>query len=45
MAGKDNLIPFGKNSQLTEEEQRAIQSKGGKASGRKRAENKQRYEN
>lgn len=45
MAGQDNLIPFGKNSQLTEEEQRAIQSKGGKASGRKRAENKRRYEN
>ena len=45
MANEKNLIPFGDNSKLTESEQRALQSKGGKASGRKRAENKRRYEN
>lgn len=45
MANEKNLIPFGDNSKLTESEQREIQSKGGKASGRKRAENKRRYEN
>lgn len=45
MANEKNLIPFGENSKLTESEQRKIQSKGGKASGRKRAENKRRYEN
>lgn len=45
MAGKDNLNPLGENCTLTKDEQRKIQSKGGKASGRKRAENKRRYEN
>ena len=35
-----NLKPFGENSPLTEEEQRAIQSAGGKASGKARAERK-----
>lgn len=45
MANEKNLIPFGDNSKLTESEQRTLQSKGGKASGRKRAENKRRYEN
>lgn len=45
MANEKNLIPFGDNSKLTKSEQRKIQSKGGKASGRKRAENKRRYEN
>lgn len=45
MAGKDNLNPLGENCTLTKDEQRRIQSKGGKASGRKRAENKRRYEN
>ncbi len=40
MSGKQNLKPFGKNSPLTESEQREIQSKGGKRSGEKRRERK-----
>ncbi len=37
MAGEENLIPF---NELTEEEQRAIASKGGKASGESRRKKK-----
>ena len=40
MANEQNLKPFGKDSKLTEEEQRAIQVAGGKASGKARAEKK-----
>lgn len=44
MAGKDNLNPLGANCTLTKDKQREIQSKGGKASGKKRAENRRQYE-
>lgn len=40
MGNEKNLKPFGKDSPLTEEEQRAIQVAGGKASGKARAERK-----
>lgn len=40
MQGQENLKPFGKDSPLTEEEQRAIQRAGGIASGKSRAEKK-----
>lgn len=44
MANEQNLQPLGKNSKLTKTEQRKIQSKGGKASAKARAEKKRRYE-
>lgn len=42
--GQENLIPFGENSPLTEEQQRAIQQAGGRASGEARAKRKQMRE-
>ena len=45
MANEKNLIPLGDASPLAKSKQREIQSKGGKARAKQRAENKRRYEN
>ncbi len=45
MANEKNLKPLGDNCPLPKSKQREIQSKGGKARAKQRAENKRRYEN
>ena len=44
MANEKNLKPLGDNSPLPKSKQREIQSKGGKARAKQRAENRRQYE-